>query len=166
MRYRSAEIIEYREMWNLVDGDVDHYFRSPGLECAVRKGARELIKNMKSGGPIEKTCELVDWNNKNNVVRINAEFRGEKPTWTAYYLTPANNGSCSLTQSIVGHDLRSEWFGVKVPGIMGGTIAMSFDSEDGEKTIRGDRNQVAKTLRQNGYQVSCHFPFMQWRSDF
>lgn len=91
------------------------------------------------------------------------DFREEKPTWMAFYRSRIKDGKCSLAQSSVGHDLRSEWFGVTVPIVMG-ELTISFDSKDGEKTFRGNRNQITKILRQNGYLIS---PFdLPKHSDF
>lgn len=153
-------MMEYRETWKLVDGDVHHHFRAPGLEYAVRNGARNIIREAKKSGfsPIEKSCELKELDKtRDNSVCIQVDFSRESPEWKAYYRTRIKDGKISLAQAKVGHDLRSEWFGVTIPILVFGeseSMYACFDTDSGEKTIRGDRNQITAILRQNGYLIS------------
>ena len=174
MRYRNTEIEDPNQRWRLEfwEDDIDRfkYLSAPGLEQAIRNGARMLVESLKNDSDrIEMTGELEQWSastSKRHSVCIKAEFNGEKPTWMAYYRTPVENNTCSVTHACVGFDLRSKWFGVKVPGILGETITMSFDSNGGEKTIRGKRSPIARQMQKSGYQVYAHVPFMKWHSDF
>lgn len=60
-RYRNLNE-EYRQLWKLELDEGDDYFRSPGLECAVRNSVGRIVKNERGNkfSPIEKTCELIE----------------------------------------------------------------------------------------------------------
>ena len=74
--------------------------------------------------------------------------------WAAWYRAYEMTGGryCTLAKADVGHDLRSEWFGVAFPTDVG-EFQVKFDSERGEETVQGGLWDVGRVLRQNGYQT-------------